>query len=234
MLCEPEGWACGPNDEFWGKFFKSFIKVPIAAVAGSNDQSALPLVGQVGASRDLSEATRRGAVRALWGTVTHTGAGPFSFSNTLRLIDLSALASRAQILARHRSISFSDRSVITGTDSPRGTSTTLRRSRAGKLLGEIVPKISDNSQGACRISGVAALSVRSARNAPVAFQESRVRRYGSAVGPHWSLLKTFFSAIEQLHTSAFSVAEDYYRRHGSRRIGPHRSILKCRLRNCVS
>jgi len=46
--------------------------VPIAAVADSNGQSPLPLVRQVGASRDLSEATRRGAVRALWGTVTRT------------------------------------------------------------------------------------------------------------------------------------------------------------------
>lgn len=89
-------------------------------------------------------------------------------------------------------------------------------------------------QGTLHISEVAALSVRSACNAPVAFQGSRVRRYGSAVGPHWSLLKTFFSAIKQLHTSAFSVAEDYYRRHGSRRIGPHRSILKCQLRNYIS
>jgi len=110
----------------------------------------------------------------------------------------------------------------------------LRRSRTSNLLGEIVFKISDNSTSSLHISGVAALSVRSACNAPVAFRGSRGRRYGSAVGPHWSLLKTFFSAIEQLHTSAFGVAEDYYRRHGSRRIGPHRSILKCQLRNCVS
>ncbi|KYM94416.1 hypothetical protein ALC62_14859 [Cyphomyrmex costatus] len=54
-----------------GKFSESSVGVPIAAVAGSNSQSSLPLVRQVGASRDLSEATRRGAVRALWGTVTH-------------------------------------------------------------------------------------------------------------------------------------------------------------------
>lgn len=141
---------------------------------------------------------------------------------------------RAELFARHWSICFPiDLSVYWDRFSPRGTSTLLR-SRTGKLLGEIVSKISNNSQRAVRISGVATLSVRSACNAPVAFRGSRVRRYGSAVGPHWSLLKTFFSAIEQLHTSAFSVAEDYYRRHGSRRIGPHRSILKCRLRNCVS
>jgi len=55
-----------------GKFSESSVEVPIAAVAGNNDQSPLLLVRQVGASRDLSEATRRGAVRALWGTVTHT------------------------------------------------------------------------------------------------------------------------------------------------------------------
>lgn len=60
-----------------------------------------------------------------------------------------------------------------------------------------------------------------------------MRRYGSAVGSHWPLLKTFFPAIEQLHTSAFSVAEDHYRRHG-RRIGPHRSLLEVPTNNCVS
>lgn len=61
-----------------GKFSESLIGVPIAGVAGGVDQSASPPVEQVGVSQDLREATRRGAVRALWGTVTHTAAGLFS------------------------------------------------------------------------------------------------------------------------------------------------------------
>lgn len=97
---------------YQGKFSKSSIRVPIAAVAGSNGQSALPLVGQVGASRDLSEATRRGAVRALWGTVTRTAAGPFSFSDSVHFIDSSTLSSR-EFLAKLIDLFF-DRIVITG------------------------------------------------------------------------------------------------------------------------
>lgn len=96
---------------YQGKFSKSSIGVPIAAVAGSNGQSALPLVGQVGASRDLSEATRRGAVRALWGTVTHTAAGPFSFSDSVHFIDCRPFH-RAEFLATLIDL-FSDRFVIT-------------------------------------------------------------------------------------------------------------------------
>lgn len=101
-----------------GKFSKSSIGVPIAAVAGSNGQSALPLVEQVGASRDLSEATRRGAVRALWGTVTHTAAGPFSFSDSVHFIDCRPFH-RAEFFARLWSICYHLVSV-----SPRETSTT--------------------------------------------------------------------------------------------------------------
>ncbi|KAL2746257.1 hypothetical protein V1477_004627 [Vespula maculifrons] len=55
-----------------GNFPKARDGVPIAGVADIVDQSAVAPLKQVGASRDLSEATRRRAVRALWGTVTHT------------------------------------------------------------------------------------------------------------------------------------------------------------------
>lgn len=89
--------------------------MPIAAVAGSNGQSALPLVGQVGASRDLSEATRRGAVRALWGTVTHTAADPFSFSDSVHFIDCRPFH-RAEFFARLWSISFPINLLSLGID----------------------------------------------------------------------------------------------------------------------
>jgi len=89
------GWAYH-RTIYRGKFSESSIGVPIVAVAGSDGQSALPLVGQVGASRDLSEATRCGAVRALWGTVTHAVAGPISFSGGIihHVVDLVVLESR--------------------------------------------------------------------------------------------------------------------------------------------
>lgn len=85
--CEHVGGGLMNRTIYWGKFSESSIGVPIAVVAGSNGQSALLLVRQVGASQDLSEATRRGAVRALWGTVTHTAAGPFSFSGSVHFVD---------------------------------------------------------------------------------------------------------------------------------------------------
>lgn len=82
----PWGLGLPPNDISGEIFRKLSRSMPIVAVAGSDGQSALPLVGQVGASQDLSEATRRGAVRALWGTVTYTSAGPISFSGCIHQI----------------------------------------------------------------------------------------------------------------------------------------------------
>ncbi|KAF7407978.1 hypothetical protein HZH66_002515 [Vespula vulgaris] len=62
------------DDSGFQSFFAMLARdgVPIAGVADIVDQSAVAPLKQVGASRDLSEATRRRAVRALWGTVTHT------------------------------------------------------------------------------------------------------------------------------------------------------------------
>lgn len=60
--------------------------MPIAGVADIVDQSAVAPLKQVGASRDLSEATRRRAVRALWGTVTHT---PVVLSSFLLVFPIS-------------------------------------------------------------------------------------------------------------------------------------------------
>lgn len=209
-----------------GKFSESSVGVPIAAVAGSNGQSPLSPVRQVGASRDLSEATRRGAVRALWGTVTHTqqpvpSVLPVAFAYSIAVsglrdiriiiqVTLGTVWTTSWITLR---LSLRSRIVISFQDGD----SSWRFPIIQDILGAAVFTGSHDTW-----------SVRSVCNALLAFQGSRVRRYGSAVGPHRSLLKTFFFAIKQLHTSAFSVVEDHYRRHGSRRIGPHWSILKWR------
>lgn len=149
----------------------------------------------------------------------HTAAGPFSSSGSVRLLD------RCLRIARHFFARITHRSATLGTVDHIDKHSV--RVLSSHLMGSswrypIIRNISAD--------GIShdTWSVRSVCNALLAFRESWVRRYGLAVGPHRSLLKTFFSAIKQLHTSAFSVVEDHYRRHGSRRIGPHRSVLKCR------
>lgn len=98
-------WGVGPVNQtiYRGKFSESSIRVPIAAVAGSDGQSASSSVGQVGRSRDLSEATRCRAVRALWDTVTHTAAGPFTvFPVASTVYRWLSSSDRAASLARAR------------------------------------------------------------------------------------------------------------------------------------
>jgi len=157
----------------------------------------------------------------------YTAAGPFSFSGSIHFIDHRFRIARYSLQIIHLidlSLELWTILWITSTIIPFA----YRHFIWYNL--EDFPIIQDVSRTAVftGLHDCDTWSIRSFCNALLTFQGSRVRRYGSAVGPHRSLLKTFFSAIEQLHTSAFSVVEDHYRRHGSRRIGPHWSILKCR------
>lgn len=153
----------------------------------------------------------------------YTAAGPFGSSGSVRLLDRRLWIARYSLRIIQVTLGTEDH-FVDHIDYH------LVRASSFHLTGSSwrFPIIRDILGAAVFTGSHDTWSVRSVCNALLAFQGNRVRRYGSAVGPHRSLLKTFFSAIKQLHTSAFSVVEDHYRRHGSRRIGPHRSILKWR------
>lgn len=225
--CETRGgWAYEPND-ISGEIFRKLGRSancrcsrqqrPIA-VAPSQTGGGQPRLKRGHSPWSCQSSVGHG--------YAHIAAGPFSFSGSVHLVDRRLRIARYSLRITHRvpiNLSHLELWIILWINNR------FIRVPLLHLAGSFwrFPIIED-------ILGVTVFtrshdtwSVRSVCNALLVFQGSRVRRYGSAVGPHRSLLKTFFSTIEQLHTSAFSIAEDHYRRHGSRRIGPHRSILKC-------